>query len=154
MTFFAFPWKRHRESFLTLYQEDLKGFLNANYESMRAPLRLYPLGVSHSLASPWSASNNSLKLLFKSYCKFCNVPITFAAGRQILVVTFLELWFVWFEGRDWPENSVHCCDQQRVLFLSFFFCRFIFFLVKMGGTASKLFECWRWMIIWFFIGKS
>lgn len=133
MTFFAFPWKRHRESFLTLYQEDLRGFLNANYKSMRAPLRLYPLGVSHSLASPWSASNNSLKLLFKSYCKFCNVPITFAAGRQILVVTFLELWFVWFEGRDWPENSVHCCDQQRVLFLSFFF----FFV-------DSSFFLWRW----------
>lgn len=132
MTFFAFPWKRHRESFLTLYQEDLRGFLNANYKSMRAPLRLYPLGVSHSLASPWSASNNSLKLLFKSYCKFCNVPITFAAGRQILVVTFLELWFVWFEGRDWPENSVHCCDQQRVLFLSFFF------------FVDSSFFLWRW----------
>lgn len=36
----------------SLPRVDLMGFLKANYKSVRAPLRLYPLGVSHSLASP------------------------------------------------------------------------------------------------------
>lgn len=58
---------------------------------MGASLKLWPPGISQSLARAYSASTSSLKLQFK--CFFQCLEIS-ASGKQILVVTlwiFLSL---------------------------------------------------------------
>lgn len=85
---FPSPCQKHRRSFLALYQEDGGAPGGKYHENVGCLLRLYAPGVSHSHASPHSASKNSLLKLLFNCCYKLMAPMTSAPGRQISVVTF------------------------------------------------------------------